>query len=123
MATNVLDATASTGAARRAPWRSPADEPAHARPALLLLTALAAVLYGWGIDHSQYHTFYASAARSMTESWKAFFYGSFDPGNSITLDKLPGFLWPQALSARIFGFHPWALTLPQVIEGDRKSVV
>ncbi|MFG3200582.1 ArnT family glycosyltransferase [Streptomyces sp. NPDC048192] len=121
MATNVLDATASTGAGRRpprrSPWRSPVGEPAYARPALLLLTALAAVLYGWGIDHSQYHTFYASAARSMTESWKAFFYGSFDPGNSITLDKLPGFLWPQALSARLFGFHPWSLVLPQVLEG------
>ncbi|MCC5479246.1 glycosyltransferase family 39 protein [Streptomyces barringtoniae] len=123
MATNVLDATASTGAARRAPWRSPADEPAYARPALLLLTVLAAVLYGWGIDHSQYHTFYASAARSMTESWKAFFYGSFDPGNSITLDKLPGFLWPQALSARLFGFHPWALVLPQVLEGVASLLV
>lgn len=92
-------------------------QPAYARPALLVITVLAAVLYAWGIDHSQYHTFYANAARSMTESWKAFFYGSFDPGNSITLDKLPGFLWPQAISARIFGFHPWALTLPQVIEG------
>ncbi|MGW5543887.1 ArnT family glycosyltransferase, partial [Streptomyces sp. NPDC003998] len=123
MATNVLDATASPGAARRAPWRSPADEPAYARPALLLLTVLAAVLYGWGIDHSQYHTFYASAARSMTESWKAFFYGSFDPGNSITLDKLPGFLWPQALSARLFGFHPWALVLPQVLEGVASLLV
>ncbi|MGW7819896.1 ArnT family glycosyltransferase [Streptomyces puniciscabiei] len=117
MATNVLDATAPPGATRRTPWRSRADEPAYARPALLFLTVLAAVLYGWGIDHSQYHTFYASAARSMTESWKAFFYGSFDPGNSITLDKLPGFLWPQALSARLFGFHPWALVLPQVLEG------
>ncbi|MGW7522136.1 ArnT family glycosyltransferase [Streptomyces sp. NPDC054783] len=123
MATNVLDATASTGAARRALWRSPADEPVYARPALLLLTVLAAVLYGWGIDHSQYHTFYASAARSMTESWKAFFYGSFDPGNSITLDKLPGFLWPQALSARLFGFHPWALVLPQVLEGVASLLV
>ncbi|MCD9877053.1 ArnT family glycosyltransferase [Streptomyces guryensis] len=117
MATAVLDPTAPTGATRRAPWRSPLDQPAYARPALLVITVLAAVLYAWGIDHSQYHTFYANAARSMTESWKAFFYGSFDPGNSITLDKLPGFLWPQAISARIFGFHPWALTLPQVIEG------
>ena len=53
----------------------------------------------------------------MTESWKAFVFGSYDPANTITLDKLPGFLWPQALSARIFGFHPWALTLPQAIEG------
>ncbi len=108
---------------RRAPWRSPVDQPAYARPALLVITALAAVFYTWGIDHSQYHTFYANAARSMTESWKAFLFGSFDPGNSITLDKLPGFLWPQALSARFFGFHPWALTLPQVVEGVASLLV
>ncbi|HEY8983613.1 MAG TPA: glycosyltransferase family 39 protein [Streptomyces sp.] len=95
----------------------PSDQPAYARPALLALVLLAAVLYTWGIGHSSYHAFYADAARSMSENWKAFFYGSFDPGNSITLDKLPGFLWPQALSARIFGFHPWALVLPQVVEG------
>ncbi|MGW1260174.1 hypothetical protein ACWD5Q_34670 [Streptomyces sp. NPDC002513] len=88
MATTVLDPTFPAGAARRAPWRSPVDQPAYARPALLVITVLAAVFYAWGINHSQYHTFYANAARSMTESWKAFFYGSFDPGNSITLDKL-----------------------------------
>ncbi|WP_394815913.1 mannosyltransferase YkcB-related protein [Streptomyces gibsoniae] len=124
MATTVLDLSARpTSADRRAPWRSPVDQPVYARPALLVITVLAAVLYTWGIEHSQYHTFYANAARSMTESWKAFFYGSFDPGNSITLDKLPGFLWPQALSARIFGFHPWALTLPQVIEGVASLLV
>ncbi|MFF3910750.1 ArnT family glycosyltransferase [Streptomyces sp. NPDC001848] len=121
MVTTVLDPP--TGADRRAPWRSPAGQPAYARPALLVITVLAVVLYAWGIDHIQYHTFYANAVRSMTESWKAFFYGSFDPGNSITLDKLPGFLWPQALSARIFGFHPWALVLPQVVEGVASLLV
>ncbi|MFJ2737470.1 ArnT family glycosyltransferase [Streptomyces sp. NPDC087317] len=122
MATTVLDPTAA-GADRRARWRAPAGQPAYARPALLVITVLAAVLYAWGINHSQYHTFYANAVRSMSESWKAFFYGSFDPGNSITLDKLPGFLWPQALSVRIFGFHPWALVLPQVIEGVASLLV
>ncbi|WP_416969701.1 glycosyltransferase family 39 protein [Streptomyces sp. 4F14] len=104
-------------------WRSPSDQPAHARPTLLALLALAALLYTWGIGHSSYHAFYADAARSMSENWKAFFYGSFDPGNSITLDKLPGFLWPQALSARLFGFHPWALVLPQVLEGMASVLV
>ncbi|QLJ03365.1 glycosyltransferase family 39 protein [Streptomyces sp. NEAU-sy36] len=123
MATNVLDATAPTGAGRRTPWKTPAGEPAYARPALLVLTALAALLYSWDIGHSQYHTFYADAARSMTQSWKAFFYGSFDPGNSITLDKTPGFLWPQALCARLLGFHPWTLTLPQVLEGVASLLV
>ncbi|MFI2206164.1 ArnT family glycosyltransferase [Streptomyces sp. NPDC020192] len=123
MATNVLDAAVPTGAVRRPPWRSPQGEPAYARPALLVLIVLAAVLFTWGIQRSEYHTFYASAVHSMTESWKAFFYGSFDPGNSITLDKLPGFLWPQALSARIFGFHPWSVTLPQVLEGVASLLV
>ncbi|MEK2479241.1 glycosyltransferase family 39 protein [Streptomyces noursei] len=124
MATTVPDRTTPTGGApRRAPWRSPVGQPAYARPALLVIAVLAAVLYAWGINHSHYHTFYANAVRSMTQSWQAFFYGSFDPGNSITLDKLPGFLWPQALSARIFGFHPWALTLPQVMEGVASLLV
>jgi hypothetical protein len=36
---------------------------------------------------------------------------------TITIDKLAGSFLPQALSARIFGFHQWSLTLPQVIEG------
>src|SRR5450631_4072510 len=48
---------------------------------------------------------------------RAFFYGAFDPKATITIDKLAGSFLPQALSARIFGFHPWALALPQVIEG------
>jgi hypothetical protein len=33
------------------------------------------------------------------------------------VDKLPGALWVQALSAQIFGWHTWSLVLPQVIEG------
>ena len=53
----------------------------------------------------------------MSVSWKAFFYGAFDPKATITIDKLAGSFLPQALSARIFGFHPWSLALPQVIEG------
>ncbi len=117
MATTVLPPVVPHRATLRAPWRSPADQPVYARPALLALCGTAVVVYGWGIGHSQFHMFYADAVRSMTESWRAFFFGSFDPGNSITLDKLPGFLWPQAISARILGFHPWALTLPQVLEG------
>ncbi|HXM57994.1 MAG TPA: glycosyltransferase family 39 protein [Candidatus Dormibacteraeota bacterium] len=99
------------------PWRSPADQPWWARPALLGIAAMAAVLFAWNITTWGFAPFYSAAARSMSESWLAFFFGSVDPASSITIDKVPGFLWPQALSARIFGFHAWALTLPQVIEG------
>ncbi|MFJ2262669.1 ArnT family glycosyltransferase [Streptomyces sp. NPDC087844] len=98
-------------------WRSPADQPGWARPALLGIAVLAASLYAWNITESGYASYYSVAARSMTVSWKAFLFTSLDPSATITLDKIGGFLWPQALSARVFGFHAWALTLPQCVEG------
>jgi 4-amino-4-deoxy-L-arabinose transferase-like glycosyltransferase len=61
--------------------------------------------------------FYGAAARSMSISWHNFFYGAFDPAGTVSVDKLPGALWPQALLLRLFGFHVWAIVLPQVIEG------
>ena len=93
--------------------------PNEKRRARLVLTAIlscAGLVYFWRIGAATTNPFYTVAVRSMAESWKAFFYGSFNPGNSITIDKIPGYLWPQALSARIFGFHPWSLTLPEIIE-------
>src|SRR5215472_12701614 len=86
-------------------------------PAVVVVASLAALLYARNIAVSEFVPYYSAVARSMSESWSSFLFGSFDPAGSITLDKIPGFLWPQALSARTFGFHPWALTLPQVIEG------
>jgi 4-amino-4-deoxy-L-arabinose transferase-like glycosyltransferase len=98
-------------------WRSPDGQPGWARPALLAVAALAAALYAWNIANAGLAPFYSVAVRSMSVSWKAFFYGALDPQATITIDKLAGSFLPQALSARIFGFHPWALALPQVIEG------
>ena len=99
------------------PWRSPADQPAWARPALLAIAVVAAVAYGWGMAGASVEPFYGAAARSMSESWHDFIFGAFDPAGTVTVDKLPGALWLQALSLRIFGFHIWALVLPQVVEG------
>jgi hypothetical protein len=42
----------------------------------------------------------------MAGSWHDFIYGSFDPAGTVTLDKLPGPFWIQALSVRAFGYHP-----------------
>ncbi len=99
------------------PWCSPADQPAWARPALLAVAAVTAVAYAWGMAGASVEPFYGAAARSMSESWHDFLFGAFDPSGTVTVDKLPGALWVQALSLRIFGFHIWALILPQVIEG------
>ena len=53
----------------------------------------------------------------MSMSLHNFLYGAADPWATVSVDKLPGALWVQALSLRIFGFHIWALVLPQVVEG------
>jgi 4-amino-4-deoxy-L-arabinose transferase-like glycosyltransferase len=76
-----------------------------------------AVAYAWGMAGASVEPFYGAAARSMSESWHDFIFGAFDPAGTVTIDKLPGELWVQALSLRVFGFHIWALVLPQVIEG------
>jgi 4-amino-4-deoxy-L-arabinose transferase-like glycosyltransferase len=101
----------------RAFWRSPEDQPPWARPALLAIAGVAAVLYGWRIRDGGFASYYSLAVKSMSVSWKAFFYGALDPGATITIDKLAGSFAPQAISARIFGYHPWSVILPQVIEG------
>jgi 4-amino-4-deoxy-L-arabinose transferase-like glycosyltransferase len=96
---------------------SPADQPGWARPALLAIAAAAAFAYAWGMGGASVEPFYGAAARSMSESWHDFAFGAFDPAGTVTVDKLPGALWLQALSLRVFGFHIWALVLPQVAEG------
>jgi 4-amino-4-deoxy-L-arabinose transferase-like glycosyltransferase len=53
----------------------------------------------------------------MTLSWKNFFFGAFDPGGFITVDKPPVFLWIDALSARVFGYSSWSLLLPSAFAG------
>ena len=98
-------------------WRSPPDQPAWARPSLLIVAALAALSYGWGMNDATLETFYGAAARSMSQSWHNFFFGAFDPWGTVSVDKLPGAFWVQALSLRMFGFHTWAIVLPQVVEG------
>ena len=98
-------------------WRSPPDQPAWARPLLLVVAALAALSYAWGINDATLETFYGAAVRSMSQSWHNFFFGAFDPWGTVTVDKLPGAFWVQALSVRVFGFHVWSVVLPQAVEG------
>ncbi len=103
------------------------DEPHAARPpartprekgALAALLALSALLYLWGLGASGYaNDFYAAAVQAGTKSWKAFFFGSLDSANSITVDKPPAALWPMELSGRIFGFSSWSMLVPQALMG------
>src|SRR4051794_4737686 len=88
------------------------------RPELLGLLALAAVLNLWALDlNGTANSYYAAAVRSMTSSWHAFLYNSFDPTGVMTVDKPPLALWVQAASAKVFGFNSWALLGPQALMG------
>ena len=99
-------------------WRGPEGAPAWERPALLTLLAATAVLYLWGLGASGWaNTYYSAAVQAGSKSWKAFFFGSLDSGNSITVDKSPAFLWVMDISARIFGVNSWSILVPQALEG------
>lgn len=85
---------------------------------LTLILILALFLYGWQIwKAGSANAFYTAAIKSMTESFKNFWYGSFDPAGYITVDKPPVALWFMAISAKIFGVHGWSVVLPSVLFG------
>jgi 4-amino-4-deoxy-L-arabinose transferase-like glycosyltransferase len=94
------------------------SDAAWVRPTLLALLAAAAVLYLWDLGASGWgNSFYSAAVQAGTKSWKAFFFGSSDSSNFITVDKPPASLWPMEISARIFGLNSWSILVPQALEG------
>ncbi|HEU4898676.1 MAG TPA: glycosyltransferase family 39 protein [Actinomycetota bacterium] len=85
---------------------------------LLALLAATALLYLWTLSASGWaNDFYSAAAQAASQSWKAFFFGSSDAANFITVDKPPAALWVMGLSARLFGVSSWSLLVPQALMG------
>jgi 4-amino-4-deoxy-L-arabinose transferase-like glycosyltransferase len=90
----------------------------RARLAISAILLLTTVLYWIGASKNGYgNSFYAAAVQAGTHSWKAFFFGSLDASNFITVDKPPFSLWMMEISTRIFGFHSWSMMLPEVLAG------
>jgi 4-amino-4-deoxy-L-arabinose transferase-like glycosyltransferase len=88
------------------------------RWALGSLLAATAVLYLWNLSASGYgNTFYAAAAQAGSQSWSAWFFGSLDAQNFITVDKPPASLWVTGLSVRLFGMNGWSVLAPQAVMG------
>ena len=76
------------------------------------------VAYIWGLGASGWaNSFYSAAIQAGSVSWKAFFFGSSDAANSITVDKPPMSLWLMSLSVRVFGLNTWAMLVPQALLG------
>jgi 4-amino-4-deoxy-L-arabinose transferase-like glycosyltransferase len=61
--------------------------------------------------------YYAAGIRSMLDNWHNFFFVSYDPGGFVTIDKPPLGFWLQVASAKVFGFTPFSVFLPQAIAG------
>jgi 4-amino-4-deoxy-L-arabinose transferase-like glycosyltransferase len=105
---------------RRAAWprAAAATRPRWAGIGLAALLAGTALLYLVGLSRNGWaNDFYAAAVQAGTKSWKAFFFGSFDASNFITVDKTPASLWAMELSARIFGLNYWSVLIPQALAG------
>ncbi len=125
MTTDAIAAPAPTGRSPfslRASVRSVAFGKADAarweRPALLALLALTTILYVWDLSASGWaNSFYSAAVQAGATDWTAFFYGSSDAANSITVDKPPASLWIMALSVRLFGLSSWSILIPEAVMG------
>ncbi|GAA4083037.1 ArnT family glycosyltransferase [Streptomyces shaanxiensis] len=99
-------------------WRGRPEDPRWARPAFLGLLLATLALYLYNLSASGYaNSFYSAAVQAGSQSWKAFFFGSLDAANAITVDKPPASLWPMALSVRLFGLSSFAILLPEVLMG------
>jgi 4-amino-4-deoxy-L-arabinose transferase-like glycosyltransferase len=98
--------------------RGDTHDPIWVRPSLLGLLVATGVLYIWGLGASGYaNSFYSAAVQAGSHSWTAFFFGSSDSSNFITVDKTPASLWVMDISARIFGVNAWSILVPQALEG------
>jgi 4-amino-4-deoxy-L-arabinose transferase-like glycosyltransferase len=86
--------------------------------ALTALLAATAVLYLWGLSRSGWaNAFYSAAAQAGGTNWTAWFFGSSDAANAITVDKAPAALWIIGLSVRVFGLSSWSVLVPQALMG------
>jgi 4-amino-4-deoxy-L-arabinose transferase-like glycosyltransferase len=98
--------------------RGRTDEAAWVRPAHVGVSLLAAALYLVNLTVSGFaNTYYSAAALAASKSWSAWFFGSFDAANFITIDKPPLATMLMGLSVRLFGLNSWSILLPEALAG------
>lgn len=86
--------------------------------ALGLIICLGAILRFYELGSSSLgNAYYAATVNSMLTSWHNFFFASFEPGGSVTVDKPPLGFWVQAVSVYFLGLNGFALALPQALAG------
>jgi 4-amino-4-deoxy-L-arabinose transferase-like glycosyltransferase len=89
----------------------------HEWALLALITLAAAALRLIAIGSVETDPFYDAAVRSMGLSWHNFFFGAFEPGASVSIDKPPVDLWLQVVTVKLLGFSSTTLKLPEAFAG------
>jgi 4-amino-4-deoxy-L-arabinose transferase-like glycosyltransferase len=124
MTTSALPAVRETNSTRaRSAWltrlvRGSSTTARWERPSFLGLLVTTGILYIWNLASSGWaNSFYSAAVQAGATNWEAFFYGSSDAANSITVDKPPASLWLMELSARAFGLSSFSILLPEALMG------
>lgn len=124
-----MSALAPHAAAGEGPRRSPTEGDADIarrsaaavlapRLGLVAVLALSAVLNTHRLAQNGYaNVYYSAGVKSMLGSLHNFLFVSFDPGGLMSIDKPPLGLWVQVASAKLFGFSPLSLLLPEAIAG------
>ncbi len=111
----MLAAMLTTSAPRSA--LLPRSAVAVAAAPLALVVAVGAALRLWAFARVGGNPFYDAAVRSMGLSWHNLFFGAFEPGGQVSIDKAPADLWLQVLSVKLLGFSGVAVRLPEVLAG------
>jgi 4-amino-4-deoxy-L-arabinose transferase-like glycosyltransferase len=101
---------------------SPRTRAAVRSRALTVAPVIAITLLGAALRLASFgrvgpNPFYDAAVRSMTLSWHNLFYGAFEPGGQVSIDKIPVDLWLQVASVKLFGFSGVATRVPEVVAG------
>jgi 4-amino-4-deoxy-L-arabinose transferase-like glycosyltransferase len=85
--------------------------------ALALITVGAGALRLVDLGAVRLDPFYDAAVRSMGVSWHNFFFGAYEPGGSVSIDKPPVDLWLQVASVKLLGWGSTSLKLPEALAG------
>src|SRR5436309_5110601 len=87
------------------------------RLALTAIMLISVFMNFFQLGQNGFGSYYPAAVRSMMDNWHNFFFASYDPGGFVTIDKPPVGFWFEVASAKIFGFSPFSVLVPQALAG------
>lgn len=80
-----------------------------------VIALIAGVFFAYSATTPALHGYYTPAVVAMSESLHNFVFGAYDSAGLSAIDKIPGSLWPQAISVAIFGVSTWSVVVPGIL--------